>query len=102
MPWTMSAGMARPIYSQRGPLTLLICKFYTNFNIKLVFLLAITCFEVGSVICGSAPILTALIVGRAIAGLGASGIFFWCSHHRCSHRTTGEASSLQQCCNRNV
>ena len=54
---------------------LLFGKFYTHFNIKLVFLLAITCFELGSLICGAAPSSTALIVGRAIAGLGAAGIF---------------------------
>lgn len=54
---------------------LLFGKLYTHFNIKLVFLLAITCFEVGSLICGAAPTSTALIVGRAIAGVGAAGIF---------------------------
>jgi MFS family permease len=31
-------------------------------------------FEVGSLICALAPGLTALIVGRALAGLGASGV----------------------------
>ena len=50
-------------------------KLYTHFNIKAVFLLAISVFELGSLICGVAPTSTALIVGRAIAGLGAAGIF---------------------------
>ncbi|KAL8722884.1 MAG: hypothetical protein Q9225_000717 [Loekoesia sp. 1 TL-2023] len=54
---------------------LLYGKFYTHFNIKLVFLLAISLFEIGSLICGVAPSSTTLIVGRAIAGLGAAGIF---------------------------
>lgn len=54
---------------------LLFGKLYTHFNIKLVFLLAISVFELGSLICGVAPTSTALIVGRAIAGLGAAGIF---------------------------
>lgn len=31
-------------------------------------------FEVGSLICGVAPNSTALIVGRAIAGVGAAGL----------------------------
>jgi MFS family permease len=31
-------------------------------------------FEVGSLICGLAPGPTALIVGRAIAGLGGAGV----------------------------
>lgn len=32
-------------------------------------------FEIGSAICGAAPNSTVLIVGRAIAGFGSSGIF---------------------------
>lgn len=32
-------------------------------------------FEVGSIICGAAPTSTALIVGRAVAGVGSAGIF---------------------------
>ena len=31
-------------------------------------------FEVGSLLCGVAPNSTALIVGRAIAGLGGAGV----------------------------
>lgn len=44
------------------------------FNVKIVFLAAITIFEVGSLICGISKTSTTLIVGRAIAGLGAAGI----------------------------
>lgn len=36
--------------------------------------MSILIFEVGSAICGAAPNATALIIGRAIAGLGASGL----------------------------
>jgi len=36
---------------------------------------AIGLFEIGSLICGVAPNSTALIVGRAVAGLGSAGIF---------------------------
>jgi MFS family permease len=32
-------------------------------------------FEVGSVVCGAAPSSTVLIVGRALAGIGAAGLF---------------------------
>lgn len=32
-------------------------------------------FEVGSAVCGAAPSSTAFIVGRAVSGLGASGLF---------------------------
>ena len=57
---------------------LLYGKLYAQFNVKLVFLIALLLFEVGSAICGAAPNSTALIVGRAIAGLGASGLFSGC------------------------
>ncbi|OCL02654.1 putative efflux pump antibiotic resistance protein [Glonium stellatum] len=50
-------------------------KFFTFFSIKLVFLAALCIFELGSVVCATAPHSTALIVGRAIAGLGAAGLF---------------------------
>ncbi|KAJ9612677.1 hypothetical protein H2204_015018 [Knufia peltigerae] len=48
---------------------------YSSFSIKGILLLAISIFEIGSVICGSAQGSVALIVGRAIAGVGAAGIF---------------------------
>ncbi|KAI1116645.1 major facilitator superfamily domain-containing protein [Nemania sp. NC0429] len=50
-------------------------KLYTLFSIKKVYLAAIVLFEIGSLICTVAPNSVALIVGRAIAGLGAAGIF---------------------------
>lgn len=54
---------------------LLFGKFYASFSIKYVFLVAISIFELGSLICGVAPSSDALIVGRAVAGLGSAGIF---------------------------
>jgi MFS family permease len=50
-------------------------KFYSFFPIKTVFLIAISIFEIGSLICGVAPNSIALIIGRAIAGVGSAGIF---------------------------
>ena len=49
-------------------------KAYKYFPLKTTFLISIFIFEIGSLICGAAPSSTALIVGRAIAGLGAAGI----------------------------
>ncbi|OQE15365.1 hypothetical protein PENFLA_c032G05761 [Penicillium flavigenum] len=49
-------------------------KFYKYFPIKLWFLVAVFIFEVGSLICAVAQNPTALIVGRAIAGFGGSGV----------------------------
>lgn len=41
---------------------------------KWVFLTSITIFEIGSAVCGAAPTSVALIIGRAVAGIGSSGI----------------------------
>ena len=49
-------------------------KAYKYFPLKITFLISIFIFELGSLICGVAPSSAALIVGRAIAGLGAAGI----------------------------
>ncbi|KAK8055192.1 MFS general substrate transporter [Apiospora rasikravindrae] len=50
-------------------------RLYSIFSIKWTFLVALLIFEVGSLICALAPNSTALIVGRAIAGLGSAGLF---------------------------
>lgn len=54
---------------------LLMGKIYKFYPAKPVFLICCTLFEVGSAVCGAAPSSKAFIVGRAIAGLGCSGIF---------------------------
>ncbi|KAH7014639.1 efflux pump antibiotic resistance protein [Microdochium trichocladiopsis] len=53
-------------------------KAYKYFPLKITFLAAMFIFEVGSLICGVAPNSTALIVGRAIAGVGAAGLGSGC------------------------
>lgn len=50
-------------------------KAYKYFDLKYTFITSILVFEVGSLICGLAPISKTLIVGRAIAGVGAGGMF---------------------------
>ncbi|KAJ6512619.1 putative MFS toxin efflux pump [Mycena sanguinolenta] len=50
-------------------------RFYSFLPIKWVYITAISIFELGSLICGVAPTSAALIVGRAIAGVGCAGIF---------------------------
>ncbi|KAH9884989.1 MFS general substrate transporter [Xylariomycetidae sp. FL2044] len=50
-------------------------KTYTLFSKKAAYLLYLFVFEVGSLICALSPSSNALIVGRAVAGLGASGVF---------------------------
>jgi MFS family permease len=49
-------------------------KIYTIFSLKWGYISAIVIFEIGSAVCATAPDSTALIVGRAIAGLGCSGL----------------------------
>ncbi|KID93255.1 MFS transporter, partial [Metarhizium majus ARSEF 297] len=50
-------------------------KIYTLFPKKAIYLLYLFVFEIGSLLCALAPSSDALIVGRAVAGLGASGVF---------------------------
>ncbi|KAG7009296.1 efflux pump gsfJ [Physcia stellaris] len=49
-------------------------KAYKYFDLKYTFLASVFVFELGSLVCGVAPNSTALIAGRAVAGLGAAGI----------------------------
>ncbi|KAI1775688.1 putative gliotoxin efflux pump [Hypoxylon cercidicola] len=53
-------------------------KAYKYFPVKLVFLLGILIFEVGSLICALAPNSSAFIAGRAVTGAGCAGIFAGC------------------------
>ena len=50
-------------------------RFYQIFNAKWFYIFSVALFEVGSAICGGAPNMNALIIGRAIAGIGATGIY---------------------------
>ncbi|CAK7233488.1 hypothetical protein SBRCBS47491_008626 [Sporothrix bragantina] len=49
-------------------------KIYKYYSLKWSFLASMLIFEVGSLVCGVAPNSTALVVGRAIAGLGGAGL----------------------------
>lgn len=55
-------------------LLLLAGRTYTYYSPKIVFLIVIVIFEIGSLICATAPNSTAFIVGRAIAGIGGAGV----------------------------
>ncbi|OAA60853.1 Major facilitator superfamily domain, general substrate transporter [Cordyceps fumosorosea ARSEF 2679] len=54
---------------------LLMGKVYKHYPAKPLFLTGVFFFEVGSAICGAAPSSIVFIVGRAVAGFGASGLF---------------------------
>lgn len=49
-------------------------KMYAVFSVKAVFLTALCIFEAGSLLSGIAPTSAALVVGRAVSGLGCAGI----------------------------
>lgn len=53
---------------------LVMGKVYRFYPAKPVFIGGIVLFEIGSAICGAAPNSTAFIIGRAISGVGASGL----------------------------
>lgn len=55
--------------------TLIFGKLYTFYSIKWIYLIALSIFEVGSLVCAVTPTSVGLICGRAIAGLGAAGLF---------------------------
>lgn len=50
-------------------------KVYGQMEAKITYLISILIFEVGSALCGAAPTMNALIVGRVIAGIGGSGMY---------------------------
>ena len=49
-------------------------KLYKYLPIKLWYLIGILIFELGSIVCAVAKNPTTLIVGRAIQGVGGSGV----------------------------
>ncbi|KIM94455.1 hypothetical protein OIDMADRAFT_45814 [Oidiodendron maius Zn] len=57
---------------------LLLGYCYGLFQIKWVYLGSIVLFEIGSAICGAAPTMDALIVGRVLAGIGGAGMYLGC------------------------
>ncbi|KAI1207107.1 MFS general substrate transporter [Annulohypoxylon truncatum] len=68
--WYSSAFMVAMCASQP-----LAGKMYTLFPKKLSYLLYLFVFELGSLVCALAPSSRALIAGRVVTGLGASGVF---------------------------
>lgn len=45
------------------------------FSMKTLFVISLVLFEAGSAICGAAPTMDAIIVGRVIAGVGGAGVY---------------------------
>lgn len=70
LPW-LSNGLVMPATAFVMPWG----RLYGQFNAKVLYLICVLLFEVGSALCGAAPNVDALIVGRAIAGVGGAGIY---------------------------
>ncbi|KAF4815149.1 Efflux pump aflT [Colletotrichum tropicale] len=49
-------------------------KLYAELHVPYVFFVALAIFEVGSIVCAAAPNSVALIMGRAISGIGCAGM----------------------------
>ncbi|BCS19563.1 MDR family MFS transporter [Aspergillus puulaauensis] len=48
---------------------------YKTFNAKFTYLVSVLVFEGGSIMCAAAPSSVVFILGRAIAGIGAAGLY---------------------------
>ncbi|KAM0747427.1 MFS general substrate transporter [Meredithblackwellia eburnea MCA 4105] len=62
-------------FMTQSPSMLLYGQLLSIFDGKYVFMVSIGLFSLGSIICGSAQNVEAVIAGRAISGLGAAGIW---------------------------
>ncbi|EHK49324.1 hypothetical protein TRIATDRAFT_262121 [Trichoderma atroviride IMI 206040] len=60
---------------------LLLGSLYGAFDIKWLYLASIILFEIGSAVCGAAPSMNAMIVGRVVAGVGGAGMYLGCLHY---------------------
>ncbi|KAG9529769.1 MFS general substrate transporter, partial [Aureobasidium melanogenum] len=56
-------------------IVLLVGALYALFEIKWMFIGSLVLFEAGSALCGAAPNMNALVVGRVIAGMGGAGMY---------------------------
>lgn len=50
-------------------------KMYGLFNAKWLYISSLVLFEAASALCGGAPTMSAMIVGRVFAGAGGIGMY---------------------------
>lgn len=65
---------------------------FTAFNMKWLYIGGIILFQAGSALCGAAPNMNALIIGRVIAGAGGTGIYLGGLNHFSAMTTRQERS----------
>ncbi|KAE9377409.1 MFS general substrate transporter [Stipitochalara longipes BDJ] len=56
-------------------MNLIFGKIFGQFNAKWTYIVCVIIFELGSALCGAATSMNMLIVGRAVCGLGGSGLY---------------------------
>jgi MFS family permease len=56
-------------------MNLIFGKIFGQFNAKWTYIVCVIIFELGSALCGAATSMNMLIVGRAVCGLGGSGMY---------------------------
>ena len=50
-------------------------KLFGLYNVKWLYIISLALFMIGSALCGAAPTMNAMIVGRVIAGIGGNGMY---------------------------
>lgn len=50
-------------------------KLYGIYDTKIIYIISIILFLGGSALCGGAPNMTGMVVGRVIAGMGGTGVY---------------------------
>ncbi|KAL6693977.1 major facilitator superfamily domain-containing protein [Trichoderma pleuroticola] len=63
---------------------------YSMFPLKYLYIAGVVLFELGSVLCGAAPSMNVLIVGRVIAGMGGTGLYLGVLNHISAFATREE------------
>jgi MFS family permease len=64
---------------QAGAMTVLPSgQAYGTFSLKPLFLTSLFLFELGSAVCGAAPNMNAMIIGRVITGVGGAATYTGC------------------------
>lgn len=60
---------------------LLVGTLYNSFDMKWLYVASVVFFEIGSALCGAAPNMNAIIIGRVIAGGGGCGVYLGCLNY---------------------
>ncbi|KKY17543.1 putative efflux pump antibiotic resistance [Diplodia seriata] len=70
LPW-LGAAFVLPAAALQLPWT----KAYGLLNLKWLYIAHVVVFEAGSALAGASPTMNAMVVGRAIAGIGGAGMY---------------------------